>query len=69
MESEGLVVNAPEAIPKDPYTENRKQPLRTFTTKSDFDKLKKFLTLDRKVSEFYGFDLLNVLLSRRVNGW
>lgn len=53
MESEGLVINPPEATPKDPYTQNRKLPLRTFTTKSDFDKLKKFLTLDRKVLRFY----------------
>ena len=50
MESEGLIVNDPESIPADPYTEKRKQPLRSFTTKSDFDKLKKFLTLDRKVA-------------------
>lgn len=58
MVSEGLIVNEPESIPSDPYTEGRNQPLRTFTTKSDFDKLKKFLTLDRKVNIF--FDRLNI---------
>jgi len=44
-------VNEPESVPQDPYTRGRKQPLRTFTTRSDFDKLKKFLQLDRKVRD------------------
>ncbi|CAK8696625.1 unnamed protein product [Clavelina lepadiformis] len=53
MESEGLVLNEPETAPKDPYTDSRKQPLRSYTTRSDFDKLKKYLELDRKVLRFY----------------
>nr|CAB3241327.1 EFHC1 [Phallusia mammillata] len=53
MESEGLILNDPESVPRDPYTEGRKQPLRSYTTRSDFDKLKKFLKLDRKVLRFY----------------
>ncbi|XP_078481213.1 EFHC1 [Ciona intestinalis] len=53
MESEGLILNQPESVPQDPYTESRKQPLRSYTTRSDFDKLKKFLELDRKVLRFY----------------
>lgn len=53
MESEGLILNEPESTPPDPYTDSRKQPLRSFTTRSDFDKLKKFLELDRKVLRFY----------------
>lgn len=53
MESEGLIISSPESTPSDPYTESRKQPLRSYTTPSDFDKLKKFLKLDRKVLRFY----------------
>jgi len=53
MISEGLILNEPESTPIDPYTDSRKQPLRSFTTRSDFDKLKKFLELDRKVLRFY----------------
>ena len=53
MESEGLVLNEPETVPKDPYTDSRKQPLRSYTTRSDFDKLKKYLELDRKVIDNY----------------
>lgn len=49
MESEGLIMNEPEATPKDPHAESRALPLRTYNTPSDFDKLKKFLELDRKV--------------------
>ena len=53
LESEGKSLAEPEAIPTDPYTQSRKQPLRSYTTPSDFDKLKKFLELDRKVLRFY----------------
>jgi len=53
LESEGKSISQPEEIPIDPYTTSRKQPLRSYTTPSDFDKLKKFLELDRKVLRFY----------------
>merc|ERR1712100_520119 len=42
-----------ESVPNDPYTDSRKQPLRSYNTPSDFDKLKKFLEMDRKVLRFY----------------
>ena len=52
--SQGLVVNNAVEMPPDPYEEDRKRrnAPKTFTTKSDFDKLNQFLTLDRKVT-FY----------------
>lgn len=53
LESEGKSLNQTESVPNDPYTESRKQPLRSYTTPSDFDKLKKFLELDRSVLRFY----------------
>lgn len=53
LESEGVSIAQPEEIPSDPYTASRKQPLRSYTTPSDFDKLKKFLELDRSVLRFY----------------
>jgi len=53
LESEGIVVQTGESIPSDPYTDSRKQPLRSYETPTDFDKLKKFLELDRKVLRFY----------------
>jgi len=53
LESEGKSLNETESVPIDPYTDNRKQPLRSYTTPSDFDKLKKFLELDRSVLRFY----------------
>ena len=53
LESEGKSLNETESVPNDPYTESRKQPLRSYTTPSDFDKLKKFLELDRSVLRFY----------------
>lgn len=53
LESEGVTIAQPEEIPADPYTASRKQPLRSYTTPSDFDKLKKFLELDRSVLRFY----------------
>jgi len=53
--SQGLVVNNFVEIPPDPYEQDRKRrnAPKTFTTKSDFDKLNQFLTLDRKVLRFY----------------
>jgi len=53
LESEGKVLLSKEESPADPYTESRKQPLRSYDTPTDFDKLKKFLDLDRKVLRFY----------------
>lgn len=53
MEQEGIVLNPPEVCPADPYTESRKNPLQSYKTPSDFDKLKQFLELDRKVLRFY----------------
>jgi hypothetical protein len=53
MASEGIELNSPEEIVKDPYTENRKQPPRSYITPSDFDKLRQFLVMDRKVLRFY----------------
>jgi len=53
LESEGVVMNESEQCPNDPYTDSRRQPLRSYTTPSDFDKLKKFLEMDRKVLRFY----------------
>ncbi|KAG8545694.1 hypothetical protein GDO81_020488 [Engystomops pustulosus] len=53
LESEGIELNLPEEIPPDPYTEIRKEPNRTYTTPPDFDKLKQFLTMDRKVLRFF----------------
>ena len=51
--SEGVKLNPQEQLPVDPYTESRQPPNRTTKTKSDFDRLKRFLTLDRKVLRFY----------------
>ncbi|XP_075717005.1 EF-hand domain-containing protein 1 isoform X2 [Rhinoderma darwinii] len=53
LESEGIELNLPEGIPPDPYTELRKEPDRTYTTPPDFDRLKQFLTMDRKVLRFF----------------
>merc|ERR1712166_274830 len=35
LESEGKSLNQTESVPNDPYTESRKQPLRSYTTPSD----------------------------------
>ncbi|EGD76494.1 EFHC1 protein [Salpingoeca rosetta] len=54
--SNGIELNATEQVPEDPYTVKRKvveQPSTLATTKSDFDKLKQFIELDRKVLRFY----------------
>ncbi|EDV19218.1 EF-hand domain-containing protein 1 [Trichoplax sp. H2] len=53
LESEGIVMNPPEIPAPDPYIEKRNTQQRTFATKSDEDKLKKFLTLDKKVLRFF----------------
>ncbi|KAG7331818.1 hypothetical protein KOW79_005787 [Hemibagrus wyckioides] len=53
MESQGIVLNDPEATPSDPYTTHRAQPERTFITPSEYDHLNQFLTMDRKVLRFF----------------
>lgn len=55
LESEGIIVNPPEKIPKDPYIEarNKAAELKSYKTKTDYDKLKQYLDMDRKVLRFY----------------
>ena len=53
MASEGIILNEPEYPPSDPYTESRKQPIRSYKTPSTFDKLRQFIELDRQVIRFY----------------
>lgn len=55
LESEGIVVNAPDQIPEDPYlaTRTKAAEIKKYNTPSSFDKLKQFLELDRKVLRFF----------------
>jgi hypothetical protein len=55
LESEGVVVSPTEEFPKDSYLNSRetKAQLRSFKTPSDFDKLRQFLEMDRKVLRYY----------------
>ncbi|XP_033640737.1 EF-hand domain-containing protein 1-like [Asterias rubens] len=55
MASEGIELDTPQGVPNDPYIESRKESaaLRTYQTKTTFDKLKQFLELDRQVLRFY----------------
>ena len=53
MHSEGIDLNEPESKPTDPYMESRHQPQYCYTTPSTYDKLRKFLELDRNVLRFY----------------
>lgn len=48
-------MNPPETIPKDPYIESRKKTteLKSYKTKTDYDKLKQYIDMDRKVLRFY----------------
>ena len=46
-------MDEPQAIPKDPYLDSRQLPQYKHVTPSSFDKLKQFLTMDRKVLRFY----------------
>jgi EF-hand domain-containing protein 1 len=48
-------LNPSETIPNDSYIESRKKisELKTYKTKSDYDKLKQFLEMDGKVLRFY----------------
>ncbi|XP_042359448.1 EF-hand domain-containing protein 1 [Plectropomus leopardus] len=53
MESEGIVLNDPEAMPEDPYSKRREKPPLSYTTASKFDRMHQFLTMDRKVLRFF----------------
>ncbi|KAJ8356672.1 hypothetical protein SKAU_G00194660 [Synaphobranchus kaupii] len=53
LESEGILLNEPEEIPTDPYSQQRTQPQQVYITPSDFDSLKQFLSMDRKVLRFF----------------
>nr|XP_046229787.1 EF-hand domain-containing protein 1 [Scatophagus argus] len=53
MESEGIVLNDPEPMPVDPFSERRKKPQSSYTTPSKPDRMRQFLTMDRKVLRFF----------------
>jgi len=56
LTKEGISVNPVESAPEDPYIVSRlpvDKPSNSYQTPSDFDKLKQFLTLDRKVLRFF----------------
>ncbi|XP_065652125.1 EF-hand domain-containing protein 1 isoform X2 [Hydra vulgaris] len=53
MASEGIVLNQPEECPSDLYNISREQPHRSYKTPTQFDKLKQFIELDRKVLRFF----------------
>ncbi|XP_068615767.1 EF-hand domain-containing protein 1-like [Brachionichthys hirsutus] len=53
MESQGIVLNDPEAARPDPYSQRRRAPQPSHTTPSDFDRTRQFLTMDRKVLRFF----------------
>jgi hypothetical protein len=54
LESEGIVVNPAESIPTDPYIKGRVKAaeLKSYKTKSDYDKLKQYVDMDRKVLRY-----------------
>ena len=53
MASEGIPLEPPEESPQDPYRTSRTKPLHQQQTRSDYDKLRQFLTMDKKVLRFY----------------
>ena len=53
MASEGIELNPKEDPPRDPYGVSRQLPQNAYTTPSDYDKLKRFMQMDRKVLRFY----------------
>ncbi|XP_069370828.1 EF-hand domain-containing protein 1-like isoform X2 [Paralichthys olivaceus] len=53
MESEGIILNDPEPMPVDPYSNSRKMTLPCHTTPSEFDRKHQFLTMDGKVLCFF----------------
>ena len=54
-ETEGIVLNAPEKMPIDPYVEIRQRARKIPTAHADkqHDRLRRFLENDRKVLRFY----------------
>ena len=53
MASEGIELNPKEDPPQDPYGVSRQLSQNAYTTPSDYDKLKRFMQMDRKVLRFY----------------
>ncbi|XP_072218234.1 EF-hand domain-containing protein 1 [Leuresthes tenuis] len=53
MESEGMVLNDPEPMPEDLYIKRRKITTPHHITPSNFDKMYRFLSMDRKVLRFF----------------
>lgn len=55
LESEGIEVNPSESCPVDPYVTKRQTSaaLKTYKSPTDFDKLKQFIDMDRKVLRFF----------------
>ncbi|KAM3603090.1 uncharacterized protein V6R79_016425 [Siganus canaliculatus] len=53
LESEGIVLNNPEQMPEDPYSQSRIVPVPSFTTPSNHDRKHQYFTMDRKVLRFF----------------
>ncbi|XP_076024088.1 EF-hand domain-containing protein 1-like [Genypterus blacodes] len=53
MERGGMILNDPEPMPMDPYTERRKICQPTHQTPSEFDSLQQYLVMDGKVLRFH----------------
>lgn len=53
MRSEGIELNSEDHRPSDPYMDTRHKPQPSYTTPSDYDKLRQFIELDRNVLRFY----------------
>ncbi|KAK5879967.1 hypothetical protein CesoFtcFv8_023039 [Champsocephalus esox] len=53
MESEGIVLNDPQPMPVDPYSQSRKITLPSHITPSNFDQMQQFIDMDRKVLRFF----------------
>lgn len=56
LESQGVLLNEAEAMPVDPYTQSRRPHPQAHVTPSDFDRLRQFLTMDRKVTQTFPKD-------------
>uniref|UniRef100_A0A8C3U5H7 EF-hand domain containing 1 n=1 Tax=Catharus ustulatus TaxID=91951 RepID=A0A8C3U5H7_CATUS len=53
LESQGIVVNPPEELVSDPYTEQRRTPVQKHIVPAAPDPFRQFLTYDTKVLRFY----------------
>ncbi|XP_028253297.1 EF-hand domain-containing protein 1 [Parambassis ranga] len=53
MERKGIIVNDPEPMPVDLYTQRRKIPQQCYTTPSKPGRMYQFLTMDGKVLRFF----------------